>query len=122
MNPVGESQFRKLLDASGLTVADAALGIGRELTYIDAVGRAVILHFAKRDPQSYVRDATTRILELASEWLVVPRYGPVLDLGLLDSPAQLAAVSFGAPERGHLADYLPSRLLKFDVLSENFAS
>jgi hypothetical protein len=79
----------------------------------------VVLHFAKSDNEAYVVDAVSRVLRLAEEWLLVPRYGSASKLGLLDSAPSLAAVSFSAPEQPQLARYLYSRPMNFHSSSQD---
>src|SRR5262245_51606682 len=119
MEAVHHERYADVLTKAGLRVADPGHRIGLELTYTVPVPRMVVLHFGKSDTEAYVLDAVARVLRLADAWLLVPRYGSASKLGLLDSAASMAAISFSAAEHSQLARYLYSRPMDFDSSSQD---
>jgi hypothetical protein len=109
MDPVPEERYRSLLAKAGIRVADPRTGIGAQLTYAAGPRRTIVIHFAKSDPAEYVENAVLKVLSLSDEWLLVPRYGNAMDLGIIERNTSAAAISFNVGERARLATYLCTR-------------
>ena len=109
MDLVPEERYRSLLAKAGIRVADPRTGIGAQLTYAAGPRRIVVIHLAKSDPAEYVENAVLKVLSLSDEWLLVPRYGTAMDLGMIAGITSAAAISFKVGERSRLATYLCTR-------------
>ena len=109
MHPLTRDQVEQLLARAGLRVADPETGIGRELTYHAYPRRIVVVHFAEDEKLEYLVGATSRILELDEEWILLTRYGAPSDLDILPADPNMAAIAFGPADRARLADYLCTR-------------
>jgi len=117
MEIVSQERYQEILGQANIGLADERLHIGRELSYQPPPLRTVVVHFAEQDTEQYLYAAVLRILELADEWLLMPRYGFASDLGLLKSSSDMAAISFGSFEKTQLASYLCGREMEIGAVS-----
>jgi hypothetical protein len=103
MKPVAEPEFCALLSAAGIRHRSG------ELFFATAPARTIVLHFADNEPHHYVLGAIGVILRIEDQWLLVPRFGTAVDLGLLADAVSARAVLFEPAERPALAEYLCTR-------------
>ena len=109
MTPVMQDEFRAALARGSVREADPRLGIGRELSFVDAPPRRIVVHVAEDEPTQYMREVMDRILALEDSWLLVPRRTTVASLRILPAEIDAAAVRFDAGERASLSEYLCTR-------------
>jgi hypothetical protein len=109
MRSITVEHLNQLLSRAAIQVAAPALGIGRELAYSGGPRRTLVMHFAEAEPLEYVQSVISRILDLSEEWVLLPRYGAVSDLGLMRADPDMAAISFASTERRDLVAFLCSR-------------
>jgi len=67
--------FVEFCGRAGITIADPALGIGRELTYRAGPARTIVVHFIESDFPGTVKTTLAGILQLEPEWILLSRYG-----------------------------------------------
>jgi len=117
MRAVTAAEFQTVLARGSLREAEPRLRIGRELAFVDAPARRIVVHLGADDSEHYLREVTDRILSLENEWLLVPRHGAVLGLGLLGRETDAVAIRFERAERASLSRYLCTRSLDVGTVS-----
>lgn len=94
-------------------LAEPEAGIGAQLSYLGGPARTVVVQFSTEEPTGFRSEVAERILDVASTWLLFPRYGGLPHFGLGEEDYQWAAVEFGPTERRLLAEYLSTRPMDF---------
>ena len=68
-------EFVKMCNISGITIADSALGIGRELSFENDPLRILVVQFGDADFPKAWKNVMKCILKRQDSWVLVNRYG-----------------------------------------------
>ena len=109
MDPISETRLRELFARADIEAADAAAGIGHQLSYRGGARRGIVIHLAETDPLEYRIEVISRVLETDDAWVLITRYGTIGDLDLMPGVDDAEGLSFAAVERRALATYLCTR-------------
>jgi len=109
MEAIDETGLRELLARAHIEPANAAAGIGRELSYRLGARRTIVIHLAETDPLEYCVELMSRVMATDDEWVLITRYGTIGGLGLMAGVDDAEGLSFASTERQALASYLCSR-------------
>jgi len=113
MRIISAQNFELALRSGGLRMSDPNGRIGRELSYLQTPVRTVVVQLADNDPSPFRSGVAERVLGIADTWFLLPRYGVLPGLGLVEVNPESTAIEFGRDERRSLAEYLATRPMKF---------
>ena len=109
MKSLNEDRLREAFGRAHIDAADVSRGIGQQLTYRTNPHRTIVIHLVETHTLEYCIDVVSRVLASDDEWLLIPRYGSVRELDLIDEAGNAEAVSFTAAESDAMARYLCTR-------------
>jgi len=109
MEPIPQDRYFAILKAAGIERADPSGRIGKQLVYRRYPIRTIVIYLGEEDGNGHAEQVALTVLNLAENWLLIPRYGGAEDLGVMEMRGHGEAILYQAQERPILARYLATR-------------
>jgi len=106
MQSVPDEELRSFLAKAGIEMATPSSNIGAQLSYRPGARRTIVVQFAETDNWEYVSEVLSAVLSIEDTWVLIARYGSVVQLGLANNAEGAAAVRFNGDENSTFVTFL----------------